>query len=58
MQEGKHRFTYKKFFQLRNILLSNEGKHLTVSSLKSELKWNLKCSPKVLLMKNNDITFH
>ena len=42
MQEGKHRFTNKKIFQLRNILLYNEGKHLTVSPLKSELKWNLK----------------
>ena len=36
MQEGTDGFILKNFFQLRKIPLQNEGKHLTVSSLKLE----------------------
>ena len=58
MQEFAHGFTEKRNIQLRNILLQNEGKHLTVKSLKPKLEWDLKCPPKVLSIKNNSITFH
>ena len=48
MQQGTHG---KNIYQFRNIPLEKEGKHLTVSPLKSNLSWNgISNGHQVLLM--------